>query len=344
MPVKMSFDSSRDIFTGNFQTLTQNREEAFDLLKKALNETRFDKDAVERIRGQIITGLKFDAKDPDKVATKEWFKLAFKDHPYGRNTQGSEETIAGLTVEDLRDYKRRVLTRENLTVAVVGDIDAATLGPLLDKVFGPLPEKADLLPVADAEPASGPVEKLIEMNVPQSVVQFGHSGLKRKDKDFIAGYILNYILGGGGFSSRLMEEVREKRGLAYSVYSYLSPYQHSAIYLGGVATKHKAIGESIKVIRAELARMAKDGPTKTELENAKKYLTGSYPLRFDTSSKIANQLLWLQIEDLGKDYIVNRNSLIEAVTLDDIRRVAKRVFKADNLIITIVGKPKEPPA
>ncbi len=343
LAIKMSFNSSRDTFTGTFQTLTANRKQAFDLLRMALNEPRFDRDALERVRQQILTGLKFNAKDPDKIASKTWFELAFPNHPYGRDTQGTPESVAQLSADDLRAYKRRVLARDNLTIAVVGDIDAQTLAPLLDEIFGGLPEKAELQPVPDVKPVAGPIEKLVEMDVPQSVVQFGHGGLKRQDEDFIAAYILNYILGGGGFSSRLMEEVREKRGLAYSVYSYLSPYQHSAVFLGGVATKHKAIGESIRVIRAELARMAKEGPTAEELANAKKYLTGSYPLRFDTSSKIANQLLWLQLEKLGKDYISKRNSLIEAVTIEDMRRVARRLFQPDNLIITIVGRPKDKP-
>jgi len=177
------------------------------------------------------------------------------------------------------------------------------------------------------------------MNVPQAVAVFGHSGFKRKDEDFIESYILNYILGGGGFNSRLTEEVREKRGLAYSIYSYLSPYRRAAIYLGNVATETKSMTRSLKVIRDELKRMADKGPSAEELKNAKQYLTGSYALRFDTSSKIANQLLWIQIEKLGKDYIDTRNASIEAVTLADIRRVAKRLLKADGLIVTIVGKP-----
>ena len=344
LAIKMSYDTGRDTFTGNFQTLTKNREEAFNLLRLALTETRFDKDALERVREQILTGLKFDAKNPGKVASRQWFKLAFGDHPYGRSVQGTEKSVAALSAADLRAYKRRVLARDNLTIAVVGDIDAKTLGPLLDKVFGPLPEKAELAKIPDMAPAPGPVRKLVEMNVPQSVVQFGHAGIKRKDKDFIPAYIVNYILGGGGFSSRLMEEVREKRGLAYSVYSYLSPYQHSAVFLGGVATKNTAVEKSIEVIKTELARMAEHGPTAQELDNAKKYLTGSYPLRFDTSSKIANQLLWLQIENLGKDYVKNRNSMIEAVSLEEIRRVARRLLKPGNLIITIVGKPKKAPS
>ena len=193
--------------------------------------------------------------------------------------------------------------------------------------------------MADANPPLGPTQEIIEMDVPQSVAQFGHRGIARKDADFIAAYVLNYIIGGGGFSSRLMEEVREKRGLAYSVHSNLYPYEHGAIFVGSVATKNEEVGQSLEVIESELRRIAEQGPTAEELANAKSYLTGAYALRFKSSSSIASQLLAIQIEDLGIDYVNRRNRLVEAVTLDDIKRVAKRLIEADRLITTIVGKP-----
>lgn len=340
LAVRISFEAGRDMFTGNFQTLTRNAKEATELLHLALTRPRFDADPVERVQKQILTGLKFDQNDPRRVASKEWFKLAFKGHPYARPVKGSIESVANIGRDDLVNFVRKVFTRDTLKVAVVGDIDAKTLGSMLDQVFGKLPASSDLRPIAEATPPAGPQRKVIEMNVPQSVAVFGHGGFKRKDKDFIASYVLNYILGGGGFNSRLTEEVREKRGLAYSVYSYLSPYRHAAIYAGNVATENKSMVRSLEVIENELKRMADKGPSARELKNAKQYLTGSYPLRFDTSSKIASQMMWVQIEDLGLDYFDTRNSKIEAVTLQDIRRVAKRLLKADGLIVTIVGKPE----
>jgi zinc protease len=240
---------------------------------------------------------------------------------------------------DLKYYADRVSARDKLLISVVGDIDAATLGKALDLVFGGLPARSTLEPVADANPPFGPTREIIEMNVPQSVAQFGHRGIARKDNDFMPAYVLNYIIGGGGFASRLMEEVREKRGLAYSVYSNLYPYQHGAVFVGNVATKNEALGQSLEVIESELKRLAEQGPTAEELDSAKSYLTGAYALRFESSSSIANQLLWIQIEDLGLDYVNQRNALIEAVTLDDISGVAKRLIEADRLITTIVGKP-----
>jgi zinc protease len=338
--VRMAFEDSRDSLYGSFETLTANRDEAVELLRLAVTKPRFDADAVERIRGQLLTSLAFAAKDPDRVAAREWFAAAFPGHPYGRPATGTPESVAKITREDLKTYHKRVFAKDTLKVAVVGDIDAETLGKLLDKVFGDLPDKAQLEPVPFIEPKKGGNLRVVEMPVPQSVATFGLAGIPRKDPDFIPAFVMNHILGGGGFSSRLMEEVREKRGLAYSVYSYLQPYQHAAIFAGGVATKNEEIGQSLKVIRAELERMATDGPTPEELESAKSYLIGSYPLRFDTNAKIANQLLGIMQDGLGKDYMDKRNALIEAVTLEDVKRAAKRILSTDNLIMTVVGPPK----
>ncbi|MGV1014702.1 MAG: M16 family metallopeptidase, partial [Methyloceanibacter sp.] len=343
LAMRMDFDAGRDVMRGHIQTLTVNKDEVFDLVRLALSEPRFDEDAVERVRGQILAGLKFDENDPSTVAALAWNRQAFNDHPYGNPIKGTKESISAITGDDLKDYVKRVYARDKLAIAVVGDIDAETLGKMLDRVFGDLPLRSELAPVAEAEPPLGPSRQVIVMDVPQSVAQFGHRGIARKDDDFVPAYVLNYILGGGGFSSRLMEEVREKRGLAYSVYSNIYPYQHGSVFVGNVATKNEAVGKSLEVIESELRRLAEHGPTEEELESAKSYLTGAYALRFESSSSIANQLLLIQIEELGIDYVNKRNALVEAVTLHDIKRVAKRLIEADHLITTIVGRPVEPP-
>jgi zinc protease len=339
LAMRMDFDASRDVMLGNVQTLSANKDEVFNLVRLALTAPRFDEDAIERVRAQILAGLKFDENDPETVASLAWDRLAFQNHPYGRPIKGTMASIATISRDDLKDYVARVFARDKLVVSVVGDIDAEALGRALDHIFGDLPAHSTLAPVADADPPLGPTREVIEMDVPQSVAQFGHRGIARKDDDFIAAYVLNYIIGGGGFASRLMEEVREKRGLAYSVHSNLFPYQHGAVFVGNVATKNEAVGQSLEVIESELRRLAEQGPTAEELSSAKSYLTGAYALRFESSSSIANQLLWIQIEDLGIDYVNRRNELIEAVSLDDIKRVAKRLIEADRLITTIVGKP-----
>ena len=337
--MRMSWDDSKDSLYGSFETLTQNRDKAVQLLKLAVTKPRFDADAVDRIRQQLLANLVYADKDPDKVAGKSWFELAFQGHAYGRPANGTKETLAAMKSEDLHTFHKRTFAKDNLKVVAVGDIDAATLGKLLDEVFGALPAKADLTKVEVTAPVNGGQQKIIEMNVPQSVAVFGLGAMPRKDPDFMTAFVLNHILGGGGFSAKLMEEVREKRGLAYSVYSYIQPYKHASILTGSVATKNESMAESLDIIRAELRKMAENGPAPEDLDAAKKYLTGSYALRFDTNSKIASQLLGLMQEDFGPDYVDKRNGLVEAVTIEDAKRVAKRLLQSDKLTVVVVGKP-----
>jgi len=339
LAIDFSFDAGRDAFTGGIKTLTKNRDEAFRLLKLALTAPRMDADAVERVREQISSSIKMDDEDPEKLASAAWFKRVFDGHPYANPPKGTFDSVQSIKPQDLKDFVRATFSRQRLNVSVVGDINAEELSKALDTVFGDLPEKAQLRSVPEAEWRVPPSSQVIHLAVPQSVVTFGQPGPKRKDADFTAAYILNYIIGGGGFSSTLMQEVREKRGLAYSVYTYLYPLDRAGILLGGVATKNEAVSQSINVIREELGRIATNGPSPKELDDAKRYLTGSYALRFDSSVKIANTLLWLQIEDLGIDYIAKRNAIVDAVTLDDIKRVAAKMIQPGNLVITVVGQP-----
>ncbi|MGZ5918480.1 MAG: M16 family metallopeptidase [Hyphomicrobium sp.] len=342
--MRMSYEEAKDAFYGNFETLTANRDDAAKLLKLALNKPHFEADSIERIRQQLIAGLVYAARDPDKVAQNEWYALAFKGHPYARPANGTEKTVGTVTHDDLEGYRKRIFAKDTLKVVAVGDIDATQLGKLLDEVFGDLPAKAELAPVSKTAPVIGGKQEVIEMNVPQSVAVFGLGAMPRRDPEFIPAFVLNQILGGGGFASKLMEEVREKRGLAYSVYTYVYPYQHASIFSGGVATRNDAMGQSLDVIRDELKKMADNGPSQEDLDNAKNYLIGSYPLRFDTNSKIATQLLGLKMDGFGPEYVENRNAMIAAVTLDDMKRVAKSLLDTQNLIVTIVGKPTLGPA
>jgi zinc protease len=265
--------------------------------------------------------------------------MAFPGHPYGKPANGTPASILKMTRDNLLDFWSRTFAKDNLRVVVVGDIDAGKLAVMLDTLFGQLPAKAKLTPVALTQPVSAEKLKVVEMAVPQSVARFGLPAMPRKDKDFLPAFVLNTILGGGVMSSRLWEEVREKRGLAYSVYTSVQPFRATSIFSGGVATKNEEIVQSLEVIKAELKRIATEGPTEKELADAKSYLTGSFALRFDSNAKIANQLLWIQQEELGLDYVDRRNGEVGAVTLADVKRVAKRLFDGKDLIVTIVGKP-----
>jgi zinc protease len=339
LATEIRFSASRDQFNGSIRLLKDRQQDSFELLRLALTSPRFDSDAVERVRAQIVSGLRRESTNPNNISSKLWWHTAFPNHPYGRPSGGTLESMPLIQAEDLRTYHRRNLARDNLKIAVVGDIDAGSLGAVLDRVFGALPAKAELEQITQATMTGVGRRIVVDLDVPQAVLTYGGTGLLRKDPDFIPAYIVNHILGGGSFSSRLYNEVREKRGLAYGVHSYLAPMEFSGLFQGGTQTRADGAKEALDVIEAEIRRMGAEGPTQDELDKAKSYLKGSYALNFDTSSKIAAQLLNIQIEDLGIDYINRRNGLIDAVTLDDTKRVAKRLADG-GLFVTVVGKPK----
>ena len=337
--VELSFEVDRDALRGSLRTLTENRDEAFDDLRLALTAPRFDPAAVEIIRGQVLSLVRRGATSPTEMARLRWWQTAFADHPYGRPVNGTVESLPAITGEDLKAYAHRVLARENLKVAVVGDIDAEAVKLMLDRVFGALPAKAELAGVPTVAPRGLGRRVVVKLDVPQAVVTFGGAGIARKDPDFMAAYIVNHILGGGSFSSRLYREVREKRGLAYSVYDNLVWLNHAALFLGGTATRADRAGETLDVIEKEIRRLAEEGPTELELAKAKAYLNGSFALNLDSSAKIAALLVQLQLDEIGIDYFTRRPALIDAVTLDDARRVAKRLLDG-GLLVTVVGRPE----
>jgi zinc protease len=334
--IELSFSSSRDNFRGSLRMLKDNKDEAFDLLRMSLTSPHFDSADVERIRTQIISGLRSDTSNPSALASRKFLEIAFGNHPYGRMSGGTLESIPKIDIADLKDYVRRVLARDTLKIAVVGDVDAATLGKLLDQTFGGLPAKASLTPVADIEAARPPQRAFIPLDVPQTVVTFGGPGIRRHDPNFMASYVVNHILGGGS-SSRLYREVREKRGLAYSVYESLLWMDHSALFVGNTGTRADRAGETVDAIDKEIRRIAEDGPTQQELDEAKSYLKGSQMLALDTSSKLASALLQYQLDQMPIDYIEKRNAIVDAVTLDDAKNAARRLW-GRGLLTVIVGR------
>jgi len=337
--VRLGFSVSRDHLYGNMRALSASVERGFDLLSLAIREPRFEEEAIERIRAKTVASLRREEQDPDAVAARLWSATAFPDHPYGASRDGTVETVGALTRDDLVAARDAAVGRDNLVISVVGDIDAERLGPLLDSAFGDLPQSADVTPVADVAPVTGETARAT-LQTPQTAIRFGMQGLAREDPDFIPAVVMNHILGGGAFSSWLFEEVRDKRGLAYSVYSFIFPLDHSSIFGGGTATANETAEEALSVILAQIGRMAEEGPSEEELTAAKAYLTGSYALRFNSSSSISRQLLGIQVEDLGIEYVDVRNGLIDAVTLEDVRRVAGRILGAGEPTVAIVGAPQ----
>ncbi|WP_082364258.1 pitrilysin family protein [Rhodopseudomonas sp. AAP120] len=335
--IQLSYSVTRDYFRGSLRMLKENRDEAFGLLHTSLTAARFEPKDVERIRAQLISTLRRQSLDPNTMASRKFLQVAFGDHPYGRPSTGTLESLPGVTVDDMKAYVGKVLAKDTLKIAVVGDVDADTLAKLLDATFGSLPAKAQLTPVADVVATKPPQRSFVPLDVPQTVVMFGGPGFKRHDPDFMAGYVVNHILGGGSLSSRLYREVREKRGLAYSIYESMVWMEHSALFTGATGTRADRATQSIEAIEAEVKRMAEEGPTQQELDEAKSYLNGSQMLSLDTSAKLAQAMLQYQNDGLPIDYIDKRSDVINAVTLDDAKRAAKRLW-SDGLLTVVVGR------
>ena len=341
--IELSFTANRDHFTGSLRTLTENKDAAFEMMRLALNAPRLDAADVERIRSETLGILRRESTNPDNMASQRWWETAFAGHPYGRPVRGTLDSVSTITAQDMRAYMKDVFARDTLKVGIVGNIDGATAGALVDKVFGALPAKAALRKVALADPQGLGRVIAIDFDVQQSVVMMGGVGIPRKDPDFMAAFLVNHILGGGAFSSRLYREVREVRGLAYSIYSTLVPLDSAALFMTATATRGESAKQTLDVVAKEIRRLAESGPTQEELAKAKSYQKGSFALRFDTSTKIAAQLVQIQVDDLGIDYIDKRNDLVEAVTLADVQRVAKRLLNG-GMLVTMVGRPQPAPA
>lgn len=338
LAASFGYDVYDDAVSISARFLSENRDQALDLLRQSLVKPAFNPAAVERVQGQILSIIQSDLKNPDDIASEAFDAMAFGTHPYGSSRNGTMQSVAALGRDDLFAAHAAALAKDRLYVAVVGDITAKELGPLLDELLGDLPEMGTSMPSVAKNALTGGVS-VIDYDTPQSVAVFGHQGIKRDDPDFFAAYILNVVLGGGSFESRLMQEVREKRGLTYGVYSYLAPMNLAELYMGSVASANDRIAEAVDVIRAEWARMAQDGVTKEELETAKSYLTGSYPLRFDGNGAIASIMAGMQMQGLPTDYIVTRNAKIDAVTIEDVNRVARELLQPDDLRFVVVGRP-----
>ncbi len=335
---EMRFGAGRDTVYGSMRMLADRRDEAFDLLRLAVTEPRFDQAPLDRIRAQIIAGIIANERDPDTAAQEKWQRALYGDHPYARPEDGTQASLSTITANDLRAYHEAVFARDTLNVAVVGAIDAETLKEKLDELFGGLPEKSDLRPVSTVDMKLGQ-EVTVDYTLPQTSLRLAYPGVPRAAPDFFAAYIMNHILGGGTFTSRLFEEVREKRGLAYGVGSSLVTSKFSSGLVVRTATRSDRAAETLEVIRDTVRRMAEEGPTAKELAEAKKYIVGSYALNnLDSSSAIATTLLSLQQEDLGIDYMQRRDALIEAVTLEDVKAAAKKLLSAEPAVL-VVGPP-----
>ncbi|MEM1038801.1 MAG: pitrilysin family protein [Pseudomonadota bacterium] len=337
------FSSSVDSFSGSLRTVVDVSDRSFELMAAMINRPRFDAEPIERIKVALGNRIESAKSNPNALVTKLWRETVFKDHPYARPLTGTKETLAAITAEDLEDYRKRIFARDNLVIGVVGAISADRLKTVLDQIFGDLPEKSQRADVPELVFTAADANRTVHMDfaTPQTNIRLALPGLKRDDPDFFAAYLVNYVLGGGSFSSRFFKEVREKRGLAYGVYSYLATFDSGGLVGGGSATQADRAQTTIDVLREEIARMGREGPTQEEFDQAKAYIIGSYPIsNLDTSGKIASVLVAIQTADLGIDYIDKRAEYLNAVTLEDAKRVAKDLFSTPPLVVTVGQKPQ----
>ncbi|WIY27028.1 M16 family metallopeptidase [Parasedimentitalea psychrophila] len=339
LAASFSYDTSKDTTSISARFLTENRDAAIALLRDTLHLPRFDQVAVDRVRGQVLSGLRSDAKDPNDIAGRAFSAMAYGDHPYGSDGKGTIDSVTALSRQDIIDAHGAVFARDQLYVGAVGDINGEQLGALLDTLLGDLPETGAAIPGPATVTIPGGVT-VVDFDTPQSVALFGQIGIDRDDPRFFAAYVMNQILGGGSFESRLMTEVREKRGLTYGVYSYLVPRDLAAVYMGSVASANDKMAQAVQVIRDEWQSMATKGVTPQELQDAKTYLTGAYPLRFDGNGPIASIMVGMQVQGLPIDYIATRNDKVNAVTLQDVNSLAAELLTANGLHFIVVGRPQ----
>jgi zinc protease len=338
--ISLSFSAGRDAFTGNLFTLSKTKELAFELQRLALTEPRFDDEPVSRIRAQIAVMQKRAASSPRSIAADLLAKQIFGTQRYARKVIGTPETLAEFSVDDMQGYRRSVLTRDRLMVAVVGDVTPEELATLLDQIFGGLPETGAPFELDPATVSADGGLTIEPFESPQSTVQFSGPGIRQDHPDFFPAYVANHILGSGGFGSRLMSEVRAKRGLTYGIYTGLQTLDRAGLFVGSVASDNARVAETIAVTKAEIDKFREDGVTQDELDDAKTYMTGAFVLGFDSNAKIARRLLAYQMQGFPLDYINIRNDKINAVTMDDVNRALAHFPPVSDISFVVVGQPE----
>lgn len=337
LAARFYFDAWRDNVSVSATMLAEEAGATVALLNKALAMPRFAPDAIARVKEQIQSTLDTDATDPDEIANRLFREASFPGHPYGQPYNGTPDSIARLTAADIIAAHQMNLTAQNALIGVAGALPAEEVGPLLDTLLSELPQGTSPQ-LADTVPRHWPDAPIHHVfKTPQTVIRFGHVGLPRAHPDFLIAYVVNEIFAGRGLTARLSTEIREKRGLTYGVSANLVGLDHAAQLTGSFSTRTAKVDEALRVLRDEWAKIAREGVTQAELDAAKRYLTGSYPLRFDSNVKIARNLVGLQSVGLPLSYIAERNDLVKAISLDDANRVAKTLYQPEQLSVVTVG-------
>ena len=340
MAITLGYSASRDDLSGSLKTITANRSKAFELLRLSLTAPRFDEEPVARMRQAKQARIRSSLSDPEWIAARLLNDVAFAGDPYAQNSGGTISSLARITPEDLRTFAAANLARDNLVVAVAGDITAKELGKKLDEIFGDLPAASAVAEIPPATLQNQGSVITYQKDIPQSIIEILQPGIGRDDPDYHNAQVMNFILGASGFGSRLMEEIREKRGLTYGIYTYMQDFDQIKTLGISTSTENKNAGEMLSLIQAEWHKMLDAPVTQEELESAQNYLIGSLPLSMTSTDKIAGLLLGLQREGLSTTYLDERAAAISAARIEDIRRVAQRFLDTDSFVTVIVGKPE----
>ena len=338
--ISLSFNSTRDNFQGSLQTLTKNKTLAFNLMKLALNEPRFDPDPIERMRAANIARIKSSVSDPNWKAARLLNDITYEGHPYAMNSGGTITSLKNITADDLKNFTKNSLAKENLRIGVVGDISAEELKLALNEIFGTLPDKANLPERKQISIQNTGATVLYEHDIPQTIIEIAQNGIGRDHPDYYTSVVMNHIFGGSGFGSRLTNEVREKRGLTYGIYSYFSDKESCDSFHVSTSTKNESVAQVIDIIKSEISKIKDTPVSDTELETAKKYLIGSFPLSLSSTVRISRILMKLQLDDLPINYLDLRKERINAVTKTDIQVFSKNHMTPDKLTTVLVGKPE----
>lgn len=337
--ISLGFGAGWDGVAMSLTTLSENRDAAFEMARLALMAPRYDAAPLERMKRQIVVGLRTRETNPNYIANLALDQALYSNHPYARRS--TLETTSAIDVAALRRVQSQLLTRERMQITIVGDVDAATAGALLDRTFAALPQTGAALPQVDAAAYAAPTPLIVRaLPQPQSLVLFAAPGIQDEDPDWIPLAVANYIVGGGGFSSRLMDQVREQRGLVYGIGTGPSVRDYSELIRGSAQTENGDVAQAIEVTRAELRRIYEQGATQAEVNDAITYLTGSFALDLDSNQKIANVIHGYQAASRDVEYVNVRNDRIRAVTLDDVNRVIRRLYNPDAFTFVVVGQPE----
>ncbi|MGB2832828.1 MAG: pitrilysin family protein [Methylotenera sp.] len=333
------FDADRAAF--KLRTLSSAREQALalDVFAKVLQQPDFPETVLTREKARIISGLQEAATQPESISNKAFMAAMYGAHPYSLDESGEVETVGNIKREDLQNFYNQHYGAEGAVIAMIGDLTREQANTIAENVSSNLPKSADTVPISAVQLPTKPIEQRIAHPASQSHILLGYPGIKRGDPDLFPLYVGNYILGGGGFVSRLTEEVREKRGLVYSVYSYFMPMAELGPFQIGLQTKKDQANEALKLVNETLAKFLKNGVTEKELKAAKDNIIGGFPMRIDSNGKILDYLSVIGFYKLPLNYLDEYNKKVASVTTAQIKDAFNRRLKPEHFVTVIVGDP-----